>query len=183
MSKVLFILMPEFKDTEFATPYKILTEHVVDIAGLESGPISGADGMTFTPNLEFRNVDESSLLSYDALVIPGGPGSKTFLWDNKELQKAIKLFHENKKLIAAICYAVIAVVKTGILLGKHATVYPTDEAKDIFEEYGIKFSKDGVVKLSPEKIITAQGPQQAHDFGSAINSFLKHNNSSGKEKE
>ena len=111
-------------------------------------------------------------LILDAGHSPGGPGSTRYLWDKEEIQKAIKYFHENDKPVAAICYAVIAVVQTGILRNKHATVYPTDEAKAILEEYSVRFSKDGCVTLEPEKIITAQGPSFAQDFGHAILTML-----------
>ena len=170
MAKILFVLMPQFRDEEFTEPYKMLLKSgcVVDVAGLEEGEVTGSNGHKHSPNLIFPQMTSTEFDQYDALVIPGGPGSKKYLWDNKELHEAIKYFHEKKKLVAAICYAVIAVVQTGILRGKHATVYPTDEAKAILTEYGVKFSKDGCVTLSPDKIITAQGPTQAEDFGKAI---------------
>ena len=164
MSKVLFILMPNYRDEEFTVPYEMLVGegHDVDVAGLQEGH------KLLLPELTTQDFDQ-----YDALVIPGGPGSTTYLWNNEEIQEIIKYFHEGHKLIAAICHAVIAVVQSGILLNKHATVYPTDKAKEIFEEYGVRFSKDGCVALAPEKIITAQGPKQAEDFGHAILNGLK----------
>lgn len=172
MAKALFILMPDYKDQEFSTPHQMIIEagHTVDVAGLVPGTLTGADGHTHNPNLQFSDLKD--LDQYDILVIPGGPGSKKYLWNNKEIQEIIKHFHEQHKPIAAICYAVISIVQSGILRNKHATVYPTDEAKAILEEYGVRFSKDGCVSLAPEKIITAQGPQQAEIFGKAILKFL-----------
>lgn len=175
MSKILFILMQNYQDDEFNVPYKILANegHAIDVAGLTEGDVTGAKGSSFSPNRILSEIENSELSQYDALVIPGGPGSKEHLWDNQLVADTITYFHEHKKLVAAICYAVIAVVKTGILLHKHATVYPTDEAKAILEEYGVKFSKDDCVALGPEKIITGQGPSAAHDFGQAILNALK----------
>lgn len=175
MSKILFILMQNHQETEFTVPYEILSGagHSVDVAGLTPGVVTGAKGRKFTPNLLLSDMEQKDFDQYEALVIPGGPGSKEHLWDNETVAKTIKYFHENKKIVAAICYAVIAVVKTGMLLHKHATVYPTDEAKAILEEYGVKFSKDSCVTLAPEKIITAQGPASANDFGQSILNLLK----------
>lgn len=175
MSKILFILMPKFKDEEFTTPYQMVQSagHQVDVAGLAKGPIIGSGGHTHEPNLNFYDLQKSDFDKYDALIIPGGPGSTKHLWGNEKVQDAIKYFHKNKKIIGAICYAVIAIVQAGILLGKHATVFPTDEAKAILEEHGVKFSKDGCVTLSPEKIITAQGPKFAKEFGQAIVDLLE----------
>lgn len=175
MSKVLFVLMPMFKDEEFVEPYEIIKNagHSADVAGLAEGTIKGSNGHEHNPNLIFEQLTDQDLEKYDALVIPGGPGSIKYLWENKELQNVISYFHENKKVVAAICYAVIAIVKTGLLLHKHATVYPTDEAKAILEEYGVKFSKNGCVSLFDEKIITAQGPKFAKEFGNEIVKLLK----------
>jgi len=174
MAKLLFILMPNFKDEEFTVTYKIIKDagHTIDVAGLQEGPAVGSQGHKHTPNLLVQKLKTEDLNTYDALVIPGGPGAKKHLWPNEDVKKIILYFHEQKKLVAAICYAVVALVQTGILRNKHATVYPTDEAKAILEEYGVRFSKDGCVSLRPEKIITGQGPSFAEDFGKAIVSQL-----------
>lgn len=166
MARVLFALMPNHRDEEFSVPYKMLLDakHTVDVAAIAPG---------VTANLKFSDLTNNDFSTYDALVIPGGPGSTTYLWGNKELQNAIKYFQTNKKLVAAICYAVIAVVQSGILLNKHATVFPTDEAKAILEEYGVRFSKDACVTLHAEKIITANGPKASQQFGQEIINFLK----------
>jgi protease I len=174
MAKVLFVLMQNYKDEEFTTPYNIIKQagHSIDVAGLQEGVAIGSDGHKETPNRIFSQLSSEEFDQYDMLVIPGGPGSKKYLWDNKELIDAIKYFHENKKPVAAICHAVVAIAQSGILRNKHATVYPSDEAKAILEEYGVRFSKDGCVALRPEKIITAQGPDQAEEFGQALLKFL-----------
>ena len=137
------------------------------------GEAKGVRGYTHTPNLLYADLKTDDLEKYDALVIPGGPGSTKYLWGNENVQKTILYFHENYKIVAAICYGVIAVVQSGILLNKHAATYPTDETKAILEEHGVRFSKDGCVTLSDVKIITAQGPKFAEDFGNAILGMLK----------
>jgi protease I len=168
MANILFILMPNHKPEEFNVPHKMLIDagHTVDVAGLEASQPE--------PNLMLADLTSDHFNKYDALVIPGGPGSKKYLWNNKAIQDVINYFHEQRKIIAAICYAVIVVVQTGILLNKHATVYATDEAKAILEENGVRFSKGGCVSLAPEKIITAQGPPNAQEFGQAILDMLGH---------
>ena len=168
--------MPKYRDEEFTVPYEMMVKEDfhIDIAGIRSGIAEGTGGHKHEPNLLLEKMNHKNLEIYDALVIPGGPESKEYLWDNEKVLDTIKYFHENKKLIASICYAVIPVVQAKILRNKHATVFPTREARDILEEYGVKFSKDGCVVLSPERIITAQGPKFAKKFGQAIINFLKH---------
>jgi protease I len=75
--------------------------------------------------------------------------------------------------VAGICYAVIPIVESGILTGKKATVYPTNEAKNILKKYNVIFVSDGCVTLEQEKIITAQGPAFTKDFGNAITTMLE----------
>jgi len=174
MSKIAFILMPNYRNEEFLVPYEMLikAEHTVDVVGMVPGVMRAAEGNEHHPNLLLSHLSNESSDHYDALIIPGGPGAKEHLWDNQVLKKLINDFHTNKKIVAGICYGVIPLVQSGILFHKHSTVYPSDEAKTILQEYGVKFSKDKCVTLSPEKIITAQDPSAALDFAKAILTLL-----------
>lgn len=170
MANVLVILMPQYRDEEFTIPYALIKKagHSVAIAGLIDGPAIGAGGHSQPTTMMLSQLSPKDLERYNILVIPGGPGSKKHLWTNKLVKDTIKYFYENKKGIAAICYAVIALVHAGILHDKKATVYPTEEAKAIFSEFGVKFSEEPCITLPQEKIITAQGPKAAEAFGNAI---------------
>lgn len=175
MANVLFILMPkDYQETEFNTPYHDLIEegHHVDVAGLEQGDAVGHKGAHFTPNKQLDQMTNDDFNAYDALVIPGGPGSTRYLWDNALIIKTIKFFHSHKKLVATICYACIPTAQAGILTGNHATVYPTTEAKTIFKQLNVEFIDAGCVVLDDEKIITAQGPNFASQFSSEIIKLL-----------
>jgi len=173
MSKrVLFILMPyDFQDHEFNEPYTILKDsgHAVDVAGWNKDVAVGSFGLEHTPNLLFEDVVHDS---YDAVVIPGGSASTEFLWGNDALHTLVRNFHMSGKLVATICYACAVPAQAGILKNKKATIYPTAEAKKLFEEHGAIFVKDGCVVLQDEKIITAQGPTFARIFGRKIAEFL-----------
>ncbi|MFH1461750.1 MAG: DJ-1/PfpI family protein [bacterium] len=174
--KILFILMPkDFRDEEFYEPYNLLKDKGfdIDVANIKTGTAIGANGYKFEPNLSLNQMKPRDFDQYDAVVIPGGPGSVEYLWNNNEIQSIIKNFHQNKKVVAAICYAVIAVVQSGILAGKNATVYPTKEAKEILQKNNVNFLHDGTVCLDEEKIITSQGPAFANDFGEQIALFLE----------
>jgi len=174
--KVLFVLMPEkFRDEEFSEPYEILKEkgYNITVAGFKAGVATGAGGYHCTVDTTLDAMKQSDFDAYDALIIPGGPGSTTYLWNNKPMQEVIQYFHTKKKVVAAICYAVIALVQSQILAHKTATVYPTDEAKQILKEHDVAFVADGCVTLESDKIITAQGPAFAKDFGHAICQLLE----------
>jgi protease I len=174
--KILFVLMPErYRDEEFYTPYNLLTEkdYIVDVAGLQKGDAFGVNNFKFTPNLLFTNLTFKDFNFYDALIIPGGPGSIEYLWKNEKLHDTIRYFNKNNKIVAAICYAVIALVYAGLLENKKATVHPSDEAKQIFADNNVIFQPDGTVTLIEEKIITSQGPAFAKEFGEAIIDLLE----------
>jgi protease I len=174
--KVLFILMPEgYQDLEFNTPYKLITDkgNGVDVAGLRLGTAHGKLGGSFEPNLILTDMTDTDFAKYDAIVIPGGPGSVEHLWENQKVRETIKYFYNNKKIVASICYAAVAVAKTGILKGKKATAFPSDEAKKIFKQEGVEYvDQDCVVDIS-EHMITAQGPAVAKKFGFEIIKMLE----------
>jgi protease I len=178
--KVVFLVMPrEFRDEEFFVPYEMLKKagFSVSVASTHVGEIISAGGknaesdMTIDELLEDDRVDQ-----YDAIIVPGGPGSTKYLWGNEDVQNVIRKFHEKGKIVATICYASIVPAEAGLLKNLNATVFPTDEAKKIFEESGVKFSSDGVVTLEEERIITAQGPTFAEEFANAIIEMLKSDN-------
>lgn len=177
MSKrILFVVMPEkFQDHEFNIPYTMLTKrgYTVDIAGFRPGVAVGSLGLEITATCVLDNLTPADFDSYDALVIPGGGGSTTYLWHNKKLQEVVRYFHDKKRIVAAICYASIVPVQAGILTGKQATVYPTDEAKAVLKKHEVVFCADGVVSLPDDKIITGQGPTFAKTFGQAIIDMLE----------
>ena len=179
MKKVLFILMPEnYRDEEFCDPYNMLKDknYEIDVAGFISGEAVGSEGHKHVPNLVLNRLLDVDFDQYDAIIIPGGSGSTKYLWDNEKLQKIIRYFHDNKKIVAAICHAVVAPVQAGILKNKKATVYPSDDAKEILEKHHVKFKDQGCVVLENEKIITSQGPKFTKEFGQAIIDLLEKNN-------
>ncbi len=174
--KVLFVLMPnDFQDIEFVEPYEAIKTdgHTVDVAGIKDRNTAvGSQGYEHTPNLVLAEMSTQDFDAYDAIVIPGGSASPDYLWHNEELQDVIRYFHENGKVVATICYACIVPVQAEILTNKHATVYPTDEAKAILKEHSVVFVDEPCVVLTHEKIVTAQGPKQAQSFSQAILNLL-----------
>lgn len=175
LKKILFALMPiDFQDAEFLEPYTALKNdgHHVEVAGFNGQQAVGMFGHTQKPDHILNAMTTQDFDTYDALIIPGGKGSSEYLWDNQELQHIVCYFHEREKLVATICYASIVPVQAELLTHKHATVYPTDEAKAIFKEHQVIFSDSPCVVLPNEKIITCQGPRFAQTFAQAILDFL-----------
>lgn len=175
-NKILFVLMPKgYQDLEFNTPYKMLIDKgcTIDVAGLTEGTAQGALGGSFTPNKLLTTMTDDEFMKYDALVIPGGPGSIDYLWSNAKLKQIITIFYNNKKIIASICHATAAVSKSGVLKGKKATGFPSTELKEVFQQEGTKFIDLGCFADESDKMITAQSPKFAKEFGQAIIKMLE----------
>lgn len=165
--KVLFVLMPrDFQDIEFSVPYNALVKagYKATIAGLSSGPCIGSAGMTVKPDGLLSTMTPQDFDQYAAIVISGGYGSPTFLWENEEVQAVVRYFHEHKKLVATICWACVVPARAGILKNLKATVYPTDDARQIFLDNKVIFDDVLCVPLEQERIITAQSPQAVDLF-------------------
>jgi putative intracellular protease/amidase len=168
---ILFILMPRgFQDLEFCQPHNALAKagYTVDVAGLSSGVCVGSAGTQVTPNKILSAMTLADFNTYEAVVIPGGNDSPTFLWGNEEVQAVVRYFHEHNKLVATICYASIVPAQAGLLKNQEATVYPTDEAKEIFAQNGVIFNNNLCISLETEHIITAQSPQAIEPFIASI---------------
>jgi len=127
----------------------------VVLAGLASGALRGARGVTIVPD---TTLDEALKQSYDMVVLPGGqPGTNTLKSDARILQLVQRMAQQNK-YVAAICAAPSVLATAGLLAGKRATSFPGALAP--FPE--VKLQPSAIVEEG--KIITSRGPGTAMDF-------------------
>ncbi len=167
---VLFVIAPnEFRDEELVEPYTYLTGagwHAT-IASTQTGEAKGMLGKTITVT---ETLDTQSASDYDALVIVGGMGSPTYLWQNPKLHQLIREFDSQKKVVSAICLSGAVLAISGVLKGKKATVWEAPESLKAFKEAGAVYVKEDVV--IDGNIVTAPGPHAATPFAKAIESTL-----------
>ena len=110
---------------------------------------------------------EVDLLTYDAIILPGGMPGTLNLESNNAVQQAIDNAVNTNTPVCAICAAPSILGHKGILSGKQATCFP-----------GFEQALDGAV-LSSEyvvtdgNIITARGAGVSVDFGLEIVKLLK----------
>jgi protease I len=114
-------------------------------------------------------VQQAEPASYDALVIAGGAGSPTHLWDSAPVLDLVKEFHRAGKLLAAICLSGAVLARAGVLKGKRATVFPTERAMLELKRGGATYVDEPVVEDG--FVLTASGPDAAAAFGAAL---IKH---------
>ncbi len=158
--KVLMVIAPkDFRDKEFVDPKKVFDEKSikVDVASIQKGKSIGADGMTVNIDL---NISEVDINDYDAVVFIGGPGMVEIIKD-ETLQILAQRFYKANKIVAAICVSPAILAYAGILENKKATSW--DGVRDILEKAGAIYT--GELVTIDGKIITANGPSAAYQFG------------------
>jgi protease I len=164
--KILIAVAPEkFRDEELAVPVAAFRKAGIasDIASTYRGSCTGMLGAKTTATLAFEEVDPKQ---YGCLVIVGGSGSQTHLWNDDLLIQLVKYFHESRKIVAAICLAPVVLARAGILKGKKATCF---QSHDSF----LEMKGGGAVLVNKPVvidgyIITANGPSAAQEFADSI---------------
>jgi protease I len=164
--KILIAIAPErFRDEELAVPVAAFQKAgiVFEIASTRRGPCTGMLGTKTTATLSFGEVDPNL---YWCLVIIGGSGSQTYLWNDTLLRKLVQSFHASQKIVAAICLAPVVLAHAGILKGIKATFFESpDSVREMKAGGAILGNKPVVVD---GRIITANGPSAAPEFAGAI---------------
>jgi len=163
---VLMVIAPEdFRDEELATPKAILEKEgaKVTVASTRGGVCAGMLGARVTPDTTLA-VESAS--SYDAVVVVGGGGSPAHLWGNTALHTILRDAKAANKVIAGICLSGAALARAGVLAGKNATVWRTEESIAELREGRSKLVDAPVVVDG--RVVTANGPDAANDFGRKI---------------
>ena len=106
--------------------------------------------------------DEVNLEESDLLFLPGGPGHKSYM-ENEKLLNALKEHDKKGKRIAAICAAPSILGRIGLLKGKKATCFPG------FEKY-----LDGAqVLLAPVRVVTDGNITTSRGMGTSVDLGLE----------
>jgi protease I len=163
---LVYVIAPtDFRDEEYFTPKEILENNKVVIVTASKGVKLAKGKLGGKTNVDI-NISDITPKRFDGIVIAGGPGAYK-MFEDIELRRVIKEFNAEQKLVAAICVAPMILAKSGILLGKKATVWDGDLVQSReFEDLGINFTGDSVTL--DQNIITANGPQAAQEFGEKI---------------
>lgn len=174
--KVVYVIAHrDFRDEEFFVPKEVLEKSGISVAvaSFEKNPAVGLHGGVTPVDILVSDIKSDN---FDALLIAGGPGiHKRF--DDADLRRVVLDFNKSDKLIGAICAAPTVLALAGILKGKNATVWKTKDDGDlvrILVKEGAFYHDEPVI--SDGRIITADAPANASEFGRKILSFLKPGN-------
>jgi protease I len=159
---VMIIVHKDFRDEEFEEPQEIFIKQgaEVTIASSSMETATGMLGARIKPDIL---VDDVKVEDYDAIVFVGGSGASEY-WNNPTAHKIAKEAVESNKILCAICIAPVTLANAGVLDGKRATVYSSEEDK--LEAKGANCTGKNVEVDG--NIITGSGPDAAKKFGKAI---------------
>lgn len=163
MKKVALIIAHEgFRDEEYFHPREVLEKNGIFVrtVSTQKGPCIGKLGAKGTSDML---LSELKVSDFNGIFFIGGPGSYGFHHDplaHEILKKAL----EAGTLIGGICAGAATLAFAGVLKGKRATSF-SGVSRDLIQN-GANYT--GAPVEVDGKIITADGPQSAYDFGNAI---------------
>jgi 4-methyl-5(b-hydroxyethyl)-thiazole monophosphate biosynthesis len=157
---ILVILAPGFEEIEAITPIDILRRADIDvtIASLENDLHVRSRGNIIV--IAETKLNDVLNKNFDAILLPGGPGTKN-LRDDSRVLALVNQFHDEGKLVGAICAAPTVLLDAGLLDGKRYTAHfsVNDELTNIQKQSAV---------IKDRNIITSQGPGTAPQFGFAL---------------
>lgn len=162
--KILMVVAHHgFRDEEYNIPKEMFVRKEFDVQVASTNIELPAKGVLGTEAMADCLLEQVRAVEYDAVVFVGGEGAKS-LWDNKAAHRLCAETLKEKKILAAICFAPVILANSGVLEGKRATVFPSEQARILMRRgiyTGKTVEKDG-------NIISANGPASAQIFGKKI---------------
>ena len=134
----------------------------VTVASTSTTPAHGMFGATASPDITIEQVQVDN---FDAIVFVGGSGSEIY-FDNPTALNIAKEAYNSNKILAAICIAPSILGNAELLQGKRATVWAGEKYINILRTKGAEYTGDNVTQDG--RIITANGPEAAREFGKSI---------------
>ncbi|TPV44627.1 DJ-1/PfpI family protein [Bacillus dicomae] len=163
MKKILLFVYPTFAEFEITVATALLkNKYEIITAGLTKEMIISETGLQVQPHIELRAV---RVEEYEGIIIPGGDA--IHMKEAEGLFSVIRQFHEQEKLVAAICAGPYALAKAGIFKEVSYTVTMDYKKLECFPVENFVYEE--VVQHS--NIITAQGHAFV-PFGIAIASYF-----------
>ncbi len=165
MKKALVILFDKVEELEALAPVDILRRARIDVTTAALGDsleIIGRSGIAIDADELFDDIANDS---FDAVVLPGGPGVYDILEMHPEdaapLKNILARHIENGKICAAICAAPLLLSEMKLLAGRKCTAHDSVIGKLENAYADAKVVRDG-------NVITSQGAGTAIDFALEI---------------
>ncbi len=158
MPRVLILLADGFEEVEMIAPLDVLRRAGVEVtvASLnEHIHATGRCGLTVHGDTTLAAIQDED--TFDALLLPGGPGVKHLRTDPR-IRARVLAQHTSHRWLAAICAAPTVLNDAGLLAGRRYTAHASvaNELPSILENERVVV--DG-------HIVTSRGAGTALDFG------------------
>lgn len=166
-ARILIIATHGFEQSELEFPRDQLRAKgaEVHVATLDGKAIKGWEGSDWGREAEADlKIADAKADDYDAIVLPGGQINPDLLRVEKGALDLIKRFHDQGKVIAAICHAPWLLAETGIVKGRDVTSYAS--IRTDVENAGGKWQDSEVV--ADMGIVTSRKPDDLKAFVSKI---------------
>lgn len=171
MKKAVMIIANEgYQDHEYQIPKELLEDAGFEVvtAAKFTGEAKGKLGGSTNVDLCLGDVH---VFDYDVVLFIGGPGAVKYQEDI-EAHLIIRDAIEQGVVLGAICIAPTILGHAGVLDGKKVTVWNKGEVgSQKVESCGAQFVNEDVVV--DDKLITANGPDAAKEFGLKLLEILK----------
>ncbi len=178
--KVLAVIAPRsFRDEELFDPKAVLEARGAKVT-VASTTTESAKGMLGGYAQPDRTIEEVKADDYDAVFVVGGMGSPQYLWQNSKLHDILRDTYGKGKPVAGICLSGAVHANAGILEGKRATVYRTDDSVAAMRAGGANYT-GGALEVDGN-VVTAEGPAVARKFGEALGDVLAGKGTARKAK-
>jgi len=165
---VLVVAFQGFQDFEYQATKEALENLNIKTTTISSkiGEAIGKFGQSINIEKTFSDIEVER---FGAVVFIGGPGAADYI-ENDSAHQLARQAIEKDKVLGAICLAPAILARAGVLQNKKATVWSSKETIDILKNGQAKYIDQAVVVDG--KIITANGPMAAEDFGQKIGELL-----------
>ena len=159
-------LYDRFTALDAIGPYQVLSllpGATVRFLGTEPGPVRTDDGMlTVLAEGRYEDVPDP-----DVLVVPGGPGTRPMLSDER-LLGWVRAAHEGSRYTTSVCTGSLILAAAGLLPGVDATTHWL--SRDQLADLGATPSHERVVERG--RLITAAGVSAGIDMGLRLAELL-----------
>lgn len=170
--RILYFVAPSgFRDEELFDTRAALEEEGFESVtastrpGVARGKLGGDTRIDLT-------LDEIDAGDFRAVVFVGGPGVEEHaLYENRKVVELAQRFATEGRIVSAICIAPRILAKAGLLKGRRATAFADSETLAMLKAGGALYS--GKPVEADGRIVTANGPMAARDFGNKIAEILR----------